>query len=189
MHSTHNAADLFLENNANEQNKPFVISLLVAVAENGVIGANNALPWHLPNDLKYFKNRTWAMPVLMGRKTFESIGKALPGRKNIVITRNREWQKESAYPVYSVEEAISLAQKDGVKEIFVIGGAEIFSSTLPQANRVYLTRVHAQFKGDVFFPELDQKEWRQTGEVKCKQDEKNAYDHTFEIWERRGSTS
>lgn len=174
----------FKGSSGSAEDQPFVVSLLVAAGENGVIGANNKLPWHLPNDLKYFKNLTWAMPVLMGRKTFESIGKPLPGRKNIVITRNNDWQSTGVFPVHSVEEAIALAQRDCVNEIFIIGGAEIFASSLPQAGRVYLTRIHHSFTGDVFFPQLDGRQWKQTKVIKCKMDEKNAYDHTFEVWER-----
>src|SRR5687768_12030560 len=104
-----------------EQENKIILSLLVAADENNVIGKNNQLPWHLPNDLKYFKNLTWAMPILMGRKTFESIGKALPGRKSIVITRNKEWKYTDVAVVFSIEEAIKLAKSYDVKEIFVIG--------------------------------------------------------------------
>src|SRR5215217_6831480 len=109
------------------------ISLLVAADENNIIGKDNKLPWHLPNDLKYFKNLTWGMPILMGRKTFESIGKPLPGRKSIVITRNTDWQKEGVDVVHSIEEAIKKAESFGVKEVFVIGGAEIFKTSFPNA--------------------------------------------------------
>src|SRR3954465_14684300 len=101
---------------------------MVAADENNVIGKNNQLPWRLPNDLKYFKNQTWAMPVIMGRKTFESFGKPLAGRKNIVITRNEDWQKEGVEVVHSIEEAISKAQAFDVNELFIIGGAQIFES-------------------------------------------------------------
>src|SRR5215204_5651553 len=102
-----------------------ILSLLVAASENNVIGKDNQLPWHLPNDLKYFKNQTWGMPILMGRKTFESIGKALPGRKSIVITRSGDWKREGVEVVHSIEESVERAKQFGAKEIFVIGGAEI----------------------------------------------------------------
>src|SRR5215207_10424781 len=105
---------------------PGVLSLLVAADEKNVIGKDNKLPWHLPNDLKYFKNQTWGMPILMGRKTFESIGKPLQGRKSIVITRNGQWKHEGVETVHTVEDAIAKAAGQGAKEVFVIGGAEIF---------------------------------------------------------------
>lgn len=162
-----------------------LVSLLLAAGENNVIGKNNQLPWHLPNDLKYFKNLTWGMPVLMGRKTFESIGKPLPGRKNIVITRNNDWQNEKVSVVHSTEEAVHIARESDIREIFIIGGAAIFNSVLPQANRVYLTRIHHQFEGDAFFPELDKNEWKMTSQKFCEADEKNAYPHTFQVWERK----
>lgn len=161
------------------------LSLLVAASENNVIGKDNKLPWHLPNDLKYFKNLTWGMPILMGRKTFESIGKALPGRKSIVITRNQTWQQEGVDVVHSTEEAIKKAEEYGVKEIFVIGGAEIFKTSLPDATRLYLTRIHQNFDGDVFFPEVAEKEWQLKSSRFCEADEKNSYNHTYEVWERK----
>jgi dihydrofolate reductase len=162
-----------------------LLSLLVAADENNVIGKDNKLPWHLPNDLKYFKNLTWGMPILMGRKTFESIGKALPGRKSIVITRNKDWQRQDVAVVYSVEEAIEKAKEYDVKEIFVIGGAEIFQTSFDKANRIYLTRIHHQFEGDVFFPQIPQSEWKLTSQRYCAADEKNAYPHTYQVWERK----
>jgi dihydrofolate reductase len=162
-----------------------ILSLLVAASENNVIGKDNKLPWHLPNDLKYFKNLTWAMPVLMGRKTFESIGKPLPGRKSIVITRSNEWQHEGVNIVHSVNEAIEKAESYGVREIFVIGGAEIFKTALPNANRIYLTRIHHHFEGDVYFPAIDESQWKLTSSRYCKADEKNVYNHTFQVWEKR----
>jgi dihydrofolate reductase len=136
------------------------LSLLVAADEANVIGKDNRLPWHLPSDLKYFKNLTWGMPVAMGRKTFESIGKPLPGRTNIVITRNRAW---------------------------VIGGAEIFEMALPQASRIYLTRIHHRFEGDVFFPKLSPAEWHLAKSHRHEPDAKNLYAHTFEEWERQAA--
>ena len=162
-----------------------VLSLLVAASENNVIGKDNKLPWHLPNDLKYFKNLTWGMPILMGRKTFESIGKPLPGRKSIVITRNSDWQHEGADVVHSIEEAIMKAESFGVKEIFVIGGAEIFKTALQAANRIYLTRIHHNFVGDVYFPEVSTQEWNLTSNRFCEADEKNVYNHTYEVWNRK----
>lgn len=164
-----------------------ILSLLVAASENNVIGKDNKLPWHLPDDLKYFKNLTWAMPILMGRKTFDSIGKPLPGRKSIVITRNKDWQHESVAVVHSIEEAIKKAESFGVKEVFVIGGAEIFGSALPSATRIYLTRIHQSFEGDVLFPAIDENDWALISERFCEKDEKNVYDHTYQVWERKPS--
>jgi dihydrofolate reductase len=162
-----------------------IVSLLVAASENNVIGKENKLPWHLPDDLKYFKNLTWAMPILMGRKTFDSIGKPLPGRKSIVITRNQEWRHEGVDVVHSVEAAVEKAKGYGAKEIFVIGGAEIFKTALPDANRIYLTRIHQQVDGDIFFPVIDEKEWALVSKRFCEKDAKNAYDHTYQVWERK----
>lgn len=162
-----------------------IISLLVAASQNNVIGKESKLPWHLPDDLKYFKNLTWGMPILMGRKTFESIGKALPGRKSIVITRNKAWQHEGVEVVHSIEEAVSKAGAFGVKEIFVIGGAEIFKTALHEADKIYLTRIHHSFDGDVYFPEIEANEWHLTSSRFCEKDEKNSYDHTFQIWDRK----
>jgi dihydrofolate reductase len=162
-----------------------ILSLLVAASENNVIGKDNQLPWHLPNDLKYFKNLTWGMPILMGRKTFESIGKPLPGRKSIVITRNTEWKYEGVDVVHSIEDAIQKAESFGVKEIFVIGGAEIFKTSLSKANRIYLTRIHRDFDGDVYFPEVSGDDWSLTSSRFCEADEKNAFNHTYQVWKRK----
>ena len=178
-----------IENRENDLSSPFkgtggLISLLVAADENNVIGKDNKLPWHLPNDLKYFKNLTWAMPIVMGRKTFESIGKPLRGRKNIVLTRNKEWKKDETTAVEKLEDALEIAQTQGVKEVFIIGGAEVFISSFEMANRIYLTRIHHQFEGDVFFPAIDEHEWKLISNYKCSPDEKNLYSHSFQLWER-----
>jgi dihydrofolate reductase len=162
-----------------------VLSLLLAADETNVIGKNNQLPWHLPNDLKYFKNQTWGMPILMGRKTFDSIGKPLQGRKSIVITRDKNWNHEGVIVVHSVDEAIDQAKLLGVREIFVIGGAEIFRTSIEKASRVYLTRIHHQFEGDAHFPALSEKDWKMVKNRFCKSDDKNPYDHSFQVWERQ----
>ncbi|HJW17604.1 MAG TPA: dihydrofolate reductase, partial [Flavisolibacter sp.] len=124
-------------------------------------------------------------PILMGRKTFDSIGKPLQGRKSIVITRNKEWKHPNVDVVHSAEEAIEKAKEYGAKEIFVIGGAEIFNSSFDKAQRIYLTRVHHQFEGDVYFPAVDAKDWMLTHNRFCHADEKNAWSHTFQVWERK----
>lgn len=130
------------------------ISLVVAASENNVIGKDNRLLWHLPNDMKFFKNTTWGMPVIMGRKTFESLGKPLTGRTNIVMTRHKDWTANGTRASANIEEALEAAAETDAKEVFVIGGGEIFKQVLSQASRVYLTRVHVKLEGDAFFPEL-----------------------------------
>ena len=161
--------------------RTMILSLLVAADENNVIGKDNKLPWHLPHDLKYFKNQTWAMPILMGRKTFESIGEPLQGRKSIVITRSNDWKHDGVEVVHSIEQAIEEAKKLGVKEVFVIGGAEIFKTSFSQANRIYLTRIHHKFEGDVFFPEVSEADWTLVQNRSCPANEKNKYEHTFQV--------
>ena len=137
-----------------------MLSLIVAASRNGVIGAGNKLPWHLPADLKRFKQLTMGHPILMGRKTFESIGKPLPGRTNIVITRQEGFQACGATVAHSLEEALQICE--GQEEVFVIGGAEIYKQALPLADRIYLTRVDADFEGDTFLPALDPARWKET---------------------------
>lgn len=133
------------------------ISLLVAASENNVIGKDNQLPWHISHDLKRFKLLTMGHHIIMGRKTHESIGKALPGRINVVITRNKDYRAEGCLLVYSVEEALMKSSEDN--EVFVIGGEEIFRETLPVADRIYLTHIHKSFDGDAFMPEINRQEW------------------------------
>lgn len=162
-----------------------IISLLVAAAENNVIGKDNKLPWYLPSDLKYFKNLTWGMPVVMGRKTYQSLGKPLQGRKNIVVTRNQHWAEEGLTIVHNIEAAIEAAKEENVKEIFIIGGAEIFKTTFAMADRLYVTRIHQAFEGDVYFPEINTNDWQLVKSIDCAPDEKNLYAHTFEVWERK----
>jgi len=165
-----------------------IISLLAAADENNVIGLNNQLPWYLPADLKYFKNQTWGLPVVMGRKTFEALGKPLPGRTNIVITRNTTWAFENVLAAHSLEAAIAIAQQTGTREIFVIGGAQVFKTALPLANRIYLTRIHHQFQGDAYFPPFSKEQWHLVKSHTHQPDEKNKYAYTFEIWEQTPAT-
>jgi len=162
-----------------------VISFIVAVSENNAIGKDNQLPWRLPSDMKWFKNKTWAMPVVMGRKTYEALGKPLEGRTNIVITRQENWHPAGVQIVHSIDQAIIEATKLDAKEIFIIGGSEIFSAALPSADRIYLTRIHHQFEGDAFFPELDREEWALVSSKEQQPDEKNKYAHSFQVWERK----
>ena len=135
-----------------------IISLLVAVAANGVIGRDNQLPWHLPADLKRFKQLSVGKPVIMGRKTWDSIGRPLPDRRNIVVTRNSDFQSPGAEVATSLEDAIELA--GDAEEIIVIGGGEIFKLSLPIADRIYYTHVHAEVEGDAYFPDLDWSQWQ-----------------------------
>jgi dihydrofolate reductase len=162
------------------------ISLIVAVSANGMIGKDNALLWHLPKDLKFFKNKTWALPVVMGRKTFEALGnKPLGGRLNIVITRQSDWSAANAETVTSLEEAIALAKHNGYAEVMITGGGEIYRQSLPMAHHVYLTRVHANLDGDTSFPELDTHQWTLGWEETHSADTKHAYAFTFQRWDKR----
>ena len=160
-----------------------LISLVVAMARNRVIGRDNALPWRLPEDLKRFKAITMGKPILMGRKTYESIGKPLPGRTNIVLTRDRGWRAAGVQVAGSVAEA--LQQAGNAAELAVIGGAEIYRLTLPLAGRIHLTRVEAQVVGDTFFPELDPTQWLSSQVGSLPADERNQYPMTFLTLERR----
>ena len=162
-----------------------VISFIVATSENNVIGKDNKLPWCLPTDMRYFKNVTWGMPVIMGRKSFESLGKALKGRTNIVVTRNKDWKAEDVQVVQTIDRAITLAAQTDAREIFIIGGAEIFRSALPSADRIYLTLVHGNFEGDAFFPEMEKGEWKLISNRHCAADTKNPYALSFQVWERK----
>jgi len=163
-------------------NSPLV-TLIVAVADSGVIGRDNALPWRLPEDLKRFKRLTLGKPVVMGRKTFESIGKPLPGRRNIVVTRDPNYRREGIEVVNGIDAA--LRATGGALEIMVIGGAELFRELLPRAGRVHLTRVHGDVAGDVVWPALDDREWRVVEREEYAADERHAFAMTFEVWEKR----
>lgn len=162
-----------------------ILSLIVAAAENNVIGKNNDLPWRLPSDMKYFKNTTWGMPVIMGRKTFESMkNEPLPGRLNIVITRQTDWRPAGAIVVNNLEEAMVAAKDADCKEVFVIGGGEIFKHAIESAGRIYMTRVHTIIDGDVLFPAINEKEWKRVSKRDCFADAKHQYNYSFEVWER-----
>ncbi|WP_461480608.1 type 3 dihydrofolate reductase [Porticoccus sp.] len=162
------------------------LSLIVAMARNRVIGRDNGLPWHLPEDLKYFKSVTMGKPILMGRKTFESIGRPLPGRLNIVITRNPEWQHEGVAVAASLEDALVLAANDSAAvaagEVMVIGGEQIYRSAIEKADRLYITRVDAEVAGDAFFPDFQESDWR---EIKRQQPEQSGeIPYCFQVLER-----
>jgi dihydrofolate reductase len=164
---------------------PMNIALVVAAAENNVIGKNNQLLWRLPNDTKFFKNTTWGMPVIMGRKTFDSLGKPLAGRTNIVITRQKNWTAPGAQVVSTLQEAIAAAADTDAKEAYVIGGGEIYALALPLAQRIYLTRVHTKLDGDAYFPEFDQQQWELLSNLDFPADEKHAYAYSFQVWGKR----
>ena len=157
------------------------ITLIVAAAENNAIGKDNKMPWHLPNDFKYFKKNTLEHSVVMGRKTFESIGKPLPERRNIILTRDMNYTHEEVDVANSVQEVQNYCRDE--REIFIIGGAEIYKQTLPLADKVLLTRVHTTIDGDAYFPELLDHEWNLVSAEKHDKDEKHAFDYTFEVYE------
>ncbi len=154
-----------------------IISIVAAVGEHGVIGNEDRLPWHLPADLAYFKQLTMGSPIVMGRKTHESIGRPLPGRLNIVVTRDEEYHAAGCATARSFDEALAFA--GDAAEVFIIGGAELFAEALPRADRIYLTRVHAEFEGDVFFPAFDESEWKEVAREDHDADEENASSYSF----------
>ncbi len=162
------------------------ISLVVAVSENNVIGKDGALPWSLPNDLRFFREITRAKPMIMGRKTFDSIGRVLPDRQTIIITRQREWKHPGCDVVSSLDEALKLAKASGAKEACVVGGGQIFAEAHSLADRIYLTRVHAVIEdGDAYFPTPDPKKWEETSRDERQEDAQHLYAYTFLVYERR----
>jgi len=160
-----------------------MITLIVAVADSGVIGRDNGLPWHLPEDLKRFKRLTLGKPIIMGRRTYASIGMPLPGRQNIVVTRDPNYRPEGVSVVHDPEAALRAA--GGAAEVMVIGGAELFRVFLPRAGRIHLTRVHGDIAGDVTWPALDSRDWQVVEREAHDIDERHAFAMTFEVWERR----
>jgi dihydrofolate reductase len=164
-------------------NKPKNLSIAVAIGENYAIGKNNQLLWHMPADLRFFKQTTSGHTVIMGRKTFDSVGKPLPNRRNIVITRDTELKIEGVEVVNSLEEALAITKTEE-KPVFIVGGAEIYKQALPKTQTLYLTTIHHRFEADTFFPEIDRNEWKVISCESHKADEKNKYDYTFEVLER-----
>ncbi|MEH7500510.1 dihydrofolate reductase [Neobacillus drentensis] len=161
-----------------------MISFIVAMDENRVIGKDNQLPWRLPEDLKFFKRVTMGHPIAMGRKTHESIGRVLPGRENIVITRQADYLSEGCTVFHSVEDFVK-DSKNKSDEIFIIGGAEIFKETFAYSDRLYITLIHEEFAGDTFFPEYDLSKWKLVSSEKGIKDDNNPYDYEFLIYERK----
>ncbi|MFJ7469722.1 dihydrofolate reductase [Peribacillus frigoritolerans] len=161
-----------------------MISLMVAMDQNRVIGKNNKLPWHLPADLQYFKKVTMGHPIVMGRKTFESIGRVLPGRENVIVTRNQEFKAEGCVVLHDIAQ-IKMFADNHDEEVFVIGGAEIFKEILPFTDRLYITEIHETFEGDTFFPEIDENEWDEISSNPGEIDEKNRFAHDFIILQKK----
>ena len=153
------------------------LSIIAAIAENGVIGRDNRLIWHMPDDLKRFKALTMGHHIIMGRKTFESNKKPLPGRTSVIITRNPEYQYEGCIVVHSIEEALEAVKGDD--NPFIIGGAEIYKIAMPYADEMLLTFVHHSFEGDTIFPEIDSSLWEEAARVRHPADERNAYDYSY----------
>jgi dihydrofolate reductase len=158
------------------------IALIVAMAENRVIGRNNQLPWRIPADLRHFKALTLGKPVIMGRKTYESIGRPLPGRDNIVISADSGYQAEGCQVVHSVEQALEAA--GSCEEAMIIGGANLYRQTLENADRLYLTLVKAEPEGDTWFPEIELQQWREIERRAHTADESNEFDYDFVVLER-----
>ncbi|MBT2630767.1 dihydrofolate reductase [Bacillus sp. ISL-101] len=161
-----------------------MISLIVAMDQNRVIGKNNKLPWHLPADLQYFKKVTMGHPIVMGRKTFESIGRVLPGRENVIVTRNQEFKAEGCVVLHDIAQ-IKMFADNHDEEVFVIGGAEIFKEILPFTDRLYITEIHETFEGDTFFPEIDENEWDEISSNPGEIDGKNRFAHDFIILQKK----
>ena len=160
-----------------------IISLIVAIGENRVMGYKNRLPWNLPSELKYFRETTKGKPVIMGRRTFESIGRPMPERLNIIVTRDKDYKAAGCVVVNNKEDAIKAAK--GSNEIMVIGGAEIYKLFLPIANRLYITKVHGAFNGDTYFPKFNENEWAKSKEKFVEEDNENKYSYTIMVLERK----
>ena len=162
-----------------------MISIIAAIGNNNIIGIKNSLPWRLPADLKYFKNMTLGKPIVMGLKTFESVGgKPLPGRKNIILSNDKNYKApKECIIARSIEELLKITYND--KEVMICGGASVYKQFLPIADRLYLTFIHHSFDGDIYFPEFDINQWKEIKRIDNKADDKNPYDYSFVIFERK----
>jgi dihydrofolate reductase len=158
------------------------LSIIVAMDRNRVIGRGDTLPWHISSDLKNFKKITMGNPIIMGRKTHESIGRPLPGRENIILTRDKNYSSEGCTVLHSMDEIFEHCKE--VVEVMITGGSEIYKLSLEQATRLYLTEVHTEIEGDTFFPEFDRSEWREVSREDHSSDEKNEFDYSFVLLER-----
>lgn len=161
-----------------------MVTIIVAMGQNNEIGFENQLLWHLPKDLKHFKELTSGHPIIMGRKTYESIGKALPNRTNIVISRKENWFEEGILIVGNIKEAVKFAQKID-ENIFIIGGGKIYEQTIDMADRLEITLVKTNLEANTFFPKIDESIWKKTDEVFYEKDDKNQFDMYFQTWEKR----
>lgn len=164
-------------------------ALIVAMSRNRVIGRHNKLPWYLPGDLRYFKQATMGKPIIMGRKTWDSIGRPLPGRMNVVISRNPDWQAPAGtVAARSLEDALlkatAQAELDGSDEVMIIGGGQIYAEALPRVDRIYVTRVHADVEGDAFFPVVNWDQWEEIGREDFSASDDNPYDYSFVVCQR-----
>ncbi len=159
-----------------------IISIIAAMGNQRAIGINNSLPWKLPADMQWFRQCTLGKPIIMGRTTYESIGKPLPGRKNVIVSRNKDYIVEGATVVHSLEQAIEAVQ--GEPEVMIIGGSNIYSQALDFANRLYLTEIYADFTADSWFPEFDLAQWSTVSSEEHQADEKNAYNYRFLVLDR-----
>jgi dihydrofolate reductase len=161
------------------------ITLVVAASDNNVIGKDNQLLWHLPKDMRFFKNTTWGLPILMGRKTFESLGnKVLPGRLNLILSNQKNIKTNGATLVHSLQDAVNLAAQQDYKQLMVIGGGQIYELALPSAHTIMLTRVHTTIEGDAFFPALNE-DWVKKESTFYNSDEKHSYSFDIECWQRK----
>lgn len=161
-----------------------IVSAIVAIDQNNAIGADNKLIWHLPADLKRFKNITTSHTIVMGRKTYDSIGKPLPNRTNIVITRNKNWQMQGTFAVKNLEEAIEIAKKNNETEIFIIGGGQIYTQYFNQIHKLYVTQIHQKFEANTYFPTINPENWQIIATVEGILDEKNTLKHTFITYQK-----
>jgi len=162
-----------------------IISIIAAVADNMVIGDKNSLPWSLPADMEYFKAKTTGKPIIMGAKTFESIGKALPNRKNIILSFDKDYPAEGCTVVTSIEDALKEVGEN--EEVMIAGGASIYKQFLPLANKLYLTFIHHDFEGDTTFPEINFNEWKEVKRIDHEADKNNDYPYSFVIFEKHGT--
>ncbi|XMA23624.1 dihydrofolate reductase (plasmid) [Bacillus bombysepticus] len=158
-----------------------IISAMVAVGENNVIGKNNDIPWRLPNDWAYLRRITMGHSIILGRKNYESIGKPLDGRKNIILTKNKNYKAEGCHIAYSIEDALSKCEGE---EVFILGGEEIYQQFLPYTQKLYITKIHATFEGDRYFPEIDISLWKEIYTEKGIQNDRNPYEYYFHVFEK-----
>lgn len=163
-----------------------MLSMIVAMGENRVIGKDNTMPWHLPNDLQYFKKTTTGKTIIMGRKTFDSLGRVLPNRKHVVLTRSNDSFPEEVDVIHDIDDIFQYIENNKEEEIFIIGGGQLFKLMLPYTDRLYVTLIDQPFSGDVYFPEIDENEWELIRKEKGLKDEKNPYDYYYLVYERKG---